>query len=86
MLVVKNPPANAGNIRDLGSVPGSGRSPGGGHGNPLHYSCLEKPHGERSLVGHSPQGHKQSDTSELSKATMLKQLKEDMEKVKKIMM
>ena len=40
-LVVKNPPANAGNIRDLGSVPGSGRFPGGGHGNPLHYSCLE---------------------------------------------
>ena len=70
----------------MGSILGWGRSPGGGHGNPLHYSCLEKPHGERSLVGHSPQGHKQSDTSELSKATMLKQLKEDMEKVKKIMM
>ena len=42
-LVVKNPPVNAGDIRDLGSVPGSGRSPGGGHGNPLQYSCLENP-------------------------------------------
>ena len=39
--VVKNLPANAGDRRDVGSVPGSGRSPGGGHGNPLQYSCLE---------------------------------------------
>ena len=38
---VKNPPANAGNVRDMGSIPGSGRSPGGGHGNPHQYSCLE---------------------------------------------
>ena len=43
VLVVKNPPANAGDIRDTGSIPGSGRSPGGGHGNPLQYSCLENP-------------------------------------------
>ena len=43
MLVVKNPPANAGDIRYPGSVPGLGRSPGGGHGNPLWYSCLENP-------------------------------------------
>ena len=42
-VMVKNPPANAGNIRDTGSIPGWGRSPGGGHGNPLQYSCLEKP-------------------------------------------
>ena len=42
-LVVKNPPANAGEVRDVGSIPGSGRSPGGGHGNPLQYSCLENP-------------------------------------------
>ena len=35
---------------DLGSIPGLGRSPGGGHGNPLQYSCLENPHGERSLA------------------------------------
>ena len=40
-LVVKNPPANAGDIRDVGSIPGLGRSPGGGHGNPLPYSCLK---------------------------------------------
>ena len=39
-LVVKNPPANSGDIRDMGLIPGSGRSPGGGHGNPLQYSCL----------------------------------------------
>ena len=42
-LVVKNPPANAGDIRDTGSIPGLGRSPGGGDGNPLQYSCLENP-------------------------------------------
>ena len=41
-LVAKNPPASAGDIRDVGSIPGSGRSPGG-HGNPLQYSCLENP-------------------------------------------
>ena len=39
--MIKNPPANAGDIRDVGSIPGSGSSPGGGHGNPLQYSCLE---------------------------------------------
>ena len=43
MLVVKNLPANAGDIRDLGLIPGSGISPGGGHGNPLQYSCLQNP-------------------------------------------
>ena len=43
VLVVMNPPANAGNIRDVCSIPGLGRSPGGGHGNPLQYSCLEDP-------------------------------------------
>ena len=42
-LVVNNPPANAGNVRDVRSIPGSGRSPRGGHGNPLQYSCLENP-------------------------------------------
>ena len=41
--VVRNPPANAGGVRDAGSIPGSGRSPGGRHGNPLQYSCLENP-------------------------------------------
>ena len=42
-LVVKNLPAKAGDGRDAGSIPGLGRSPGGGHGNPLQYSCLENP-------------------------------------------
>ena len=41
--MVKNTPANAGVLRDLGLIPGSGRSLGGGHGNPLQYSCLEAP-------------------------------------------
>ena len=52
------------NVGDLGSVPGVGRSPGGGHGNPLQYSCLENPYGQRSLVGYSPLGHEESDTTE----------------------
>ena len=43
VLVVKNPPASAGDVRDTGSIPGSGRSPGGRHENPLQYSCLENP-------------------------------------------
>ena len=41
--MVKNTPANVGDIREVGLTPGSGRSPGGGHGNPLQYSCLENP-------------------------------------------
>ena len=41
--MIENPLANAGDIRDAGSVPESGRSPGGGHGDPLQYSCLENP-------------------------------------------
>ena len=43
MLVVKNPPDNAEDIRATGSIPDSGRSPGGGHGNPFQCSCLENP-------------------------------------------
>ena len=41
--MVKNPPANAGDVTEAGSIPGLGRSPGGRHGNPLQYSCLENP-------------------------------------------
>ena len=52
---------NAGN---LGLIPELGRSPGGGHGNPLQCSCLENPHEQRSLVGYSPWGHKEFDTTE----------------------
>ena len=53
--VVKNPPVNAGDMRDAGSIPGSGRSPGVGNGNPLQYSCLEKPtdRGAWLATGHS---------------------------------
>ena len=43
VLVVKNLPANAGDVRGVGSIPGSGRSPGGGNGNPFQYSCLKNP-------------------------------------------
>ena len=49
------------NAGDLGSIPVLGRSPGGGHGNPLQYSCLENTHGLRSLVGYSRGGPKESD-------------------------
>ena len=62
--MVKNLSANTGDIRDNGSIPASGRSPGRGHSNPLQYSCLENPHGQRSLVGYSPQGPKELDTTE----------------------
>ena len=56
----KNPLANAGDARDAGLIPESGRSPGGGNGNLLQYSCL-KISMDKSLVGYSPWGHKESD-------------------------
>ena len=59
--MVKNLPANAGDSRDMGSISRSGRSTGVGNGNPLQYSLTEKFHGQRSLVGYSPQGCKESD-------------------------
>ena len=62
----KEPPANTRDVRDSGSIPGSEGSPGGGHGNPIQYSCLENLHGQRSLAGHSPWGRKESDTTELT--------------------
>ena len=52
------------NAWDLGSIPGLGRSPGEGNGNPLQYSFLENPHGQRSLAGNSPWGYKESNTTE----------------------
>ena len=52
------------NAGDAGSIPGLGRSPRGGHGNPLQYSCLENHHGQRSLLGYSPWGYKESDMTE----------------------
>ena len=56
--------ASAYNAGDRGSVHGSGRSAGEGNGNPLQYSCLEKSHGQRSLVGCNPGGRKDSDMTE----------------------
>ena len=52
------------NVGDLGSILGLGRFPGEGHGNPLQYSCLENSHGQRSLVGYDPWGHKESNVTE----------------------
>ena len=56
----------AGDIRDVDLIPGLGRSPGGGHSNPLQHSWLENPHGQRSLAGYSPCGNKESDTTKHS--------------------
>ena len=53
VLVVKSLPANAGDERDVGSIPGSGRFPGVGNDNPLQYSCLENFHGQRCLACYS---------------------------------
>ena len=52
--VVKNLPTSAGDLRDMGLIPGWGRSPGEGNGNTLEYSCLKKSHGQKSLTGYSP--------------------------------
>ena len=57
----KEPACHAG---DVGSIPESGRSPGGETGNPLQYSCPESPHGQKSLAGYSPWGCKELDTTE----------------------
>ena len=62
--MLKNPPANAGDVRDTGSILGSGRPPGVGNDNPLQYSYLENPHGQRSLAGYSPWGRKDLDMTE----------------------
>ena len=63
------------NSVEVGLIPGSGRSPGGRHGNPLQYSCLENPHVQRSLVGNSPWGGATVHCGRLSKSrTQLKQL------------
>ena len=52
---------NAGDTGDMGSIPGSGRAPAGRHGNPVQYSCLENPHGQRSLAGYGLWDHKELD-------------------------
>ena len=71
VLVVKNLTASAGDTRDEGLIPGSGRSPRGGQGNPLQYSCLENPHGQRSLAGYSPQGCMESDRTEVTQQSCI---------------
>ena len=62
-LVVKNPPAISEDVRNMGSIPGSGRSPGGGHSNPLQYSCLEN-HMDRRTWWVTDHGVTESDTTE----------------------
>ena len=52
------------NAGDLGLTTGLGRTPGGGYGNPLEYSCLENPHGQRNQLGYSPWDHNNSDITE----------------------
>ena len=63
-LVVKNLPANAGDGRDVRSIPGWGRSPGGGNGNPLQYSYLENPMERGAWTGYSPKDFRESDMPE----------------------
>ena len=62
--VVKKLPGNVGDIKDMGSIPGSGRSPGGEYGNPLQYYCLENPMDRGAWLGYSPYGCKEPDTTE----------------------
>ena len=62
--MVKNPPANAGDIRGVGLIPGSGRSLGGGHGKPLQYSFLENPMDRGAWWGYCPWDRKTSDMTE----------------------
>ena len=64
LQLVENLPADAGGAGEVGSSRGSGRSPGGGHGNALQYPCQENPHGQRSLAGLQSPGHRESDTTE----------------------
>ena len=61
VLVVKNPPANAGDVRNVSSTPGLGRSPGGGHGNPLQYSCLQNPMDRGAWLVQSIGSHSRTD-------------------------
>ena len=65
-MTVKNLPANARDTGDTGSVPGLGRSPGGGNGNPLQYSCLENPMDREAWRATVHVGHKESNTTKVT--------------------
>ena len=65
-LVVNNLPANAGDVRDTGSIPGSGRSPADGSGNALQYSCLENPMDRGACWATVHRGCRESDATELT--------------------
>ena len=67
--MVKNPPANAGDTRDTGFIPASGRSPGGGHSNPFQYSCLENPMDRRAWWATVYRINKESNTIEATEHT-----------------
>ena len=64
--MVKNLPAKAGELRDAGSIPGSGRSPGGGNSNPLQYSCLENPMDRGAWWATVHGGHKELDPTKVT--------------------
>ena len=66
VLVVKNLPASAGDVRDMGSIPGWGRSPREGNGNPLQYSCLKNPMDRGAWWAMVYKGHKELDTTEVT--------------------
>ena len=68
---------NAGDARDVGLIPGSGRSPGGGNGNPFQFSCLKNPTDRRSLVGYSPWGCKELDTTEHTHTHVVEEIWQD---------
>ena len=70
-LMVKNMPDNAEDIRDTGSILGSGRTPRGGHGDPLQYACLENPMNRGAWRGYSPWAHKASDMTDLARTHTL---------------
>ena len=74
--MVKYPSANAGDIKDAIFIPGSGRPPGGRNGNPTPVFLPGESHGQRSLVGYSPWGHKESDKTEQIGRQDLKRLEE----------
>ena len=65
-LVVQNLPANAGDVRDMSSIPGSGRSPAGRHSNPLQYSRLKNPMDKRSLANYGPNSRKETEIAKMS--------------------